>query len=331
MVIEYGGHRLASFLPRELFKKIPICSAWPAEADRRFQLLPSSVGPSPLSSATRRNIFANTPTRTSFMPGPMIYSARLVLVSEVRALHAVRTGAARRQCRRGRFTEGQSPRAAFLPFYYDTEDVPRKVKPLSNVCMLWAPRKRCYAHRSFGRCLRRERAALHARFRRPGRLFPRHGARPARVFEYYLDAILFKSVLPPLAGVMRRDLVFYRAAGAHTIQALMRGDFPGRAPSPTRGYSRAWHGMPTRIQLRSSGILRLRVRKGAAAAMASYFGSLEKAFALALEISPAMKLPKCRHRCFGSSILRRPTSVIPSSNRRWNSQKRRPGRRTSTR
>ena len=47
-----------------------------------------------------------------------------------------------------------------------------------------------------------------------------------RVFEYYSDAILFKSVLPILCHVMQADLRFYRNAGVHTVQTLMTGTHP---------------------------------------------------------------------------------------------------------
>ena len=47
-----------------------------------------------------------------------------------------------------------------------------------------------------------------------------------RVFEYYSDAILFKSVLPILSHVMQQDLRFYRDAGVHTVQTLMTGTHP---------------------------------------------------------------------------------------------------------
>ncbi len=76
MVIEYGGHRLASFLPRDLFKKTP----------GMFRMAGGSVRPLlisvhqalrhlPLFNGTRRNTSVNTRTLTFSMPGPTTFSA----------------------------------------------------------------------------------------------------------------------------------------------------------------------------------------------------------------------------------------------------------------
>jgi hypothetical protein len=56
------------------------------------------------------------------------------------------------------------------------------------------------------------------------------GAAPARAFEYYLDGILFKSLVPVLGHVIQADLRVYRDAGVHTVQALMTGDRPWLSP-----------------------------------------------------------------------------------------------------
>jgi hypothetical protein len=295
MVIEYGGHRLASFLPRELFKKNPDMfrmAGGSRTAD--FNFCPSSVGALAVIQRNAKEYLCEHPYADVFHAWPddilgggwcSCPKCARYTPSE-QALLAANAVAA--------VLQKVNPRAqlSFLS-YYDTEDVPRKVKPLSNVCMLWAPRKRCYAHALSGDACGVNAPRYTRGFAAQADYFRATGARPARVFEYYLDAILFKSVLPPLAGVMRRDLVFYRAAGAHTIQALMTGDFPWTSPQPNAWiFARlAWN-----ADADSASLLRefcgSAFGKGAAAAMASYFGSLEKAFALALEISPAMKLPE---------------------------------------
>lgn len=65
----------------------------------------------------------------------------------------------------------------------------------------------------------RDNAALYAG---PGRV---------RVFEYWLDAILFKILAPPMVETIRRDLAFYAANGAHTVGALATGSMPFAAPN----------------------------------------------------------------------------------------------------
>jgi hypothetical protein len=123
-----------------------------------------------------------------------------------------------------------SAELAFLA-YHETEPVPVSVAPRRNVCLLWAPRERCYAHPMEERGCplnRRYRETFLAQVEH----FRRAGASPARVFEYYLDSILFEPAPPPLAEVMRGDLAFYGEAGAHAVQALMTGHGPWREPHP---------------------------------------------------------------------------------------------------
>jgi hypothetical protein len=125
----------------------------------------------------------------------------------------------------------RSARLAFLA-YHDTEEVPARVRPRANVCLVWAPRERCYAHPANDeRCLvnvPRYRDLFLAQVEH----FRSAGAAPPRVFEYYLDAILFARGVPPLGRVIRGDLGFYREAGAHTVQALMTGFEGWRDPHP---------------------------------------------------------------------------------------------------
>jgi hypothetical protein len=117
---------------------------------------------------------------------------------------------------------------AFLA-YHDTEEVPRGVRPRSNVCLVFAPRERCYEHALTDPACRRN-----ARFRElllaQIDYFRSAQAAPPRVFEYWFDAILFADGVPDLTETMATDLAFYRDAGVHTVQMLMTGH--GRPPGP---------------------------------------------------------------------------------------------------
>ena len=112
--------------------------------------------------------------------------------------------------------------------YHDTEVVPRGVRPRENVCLVFAPRERCYEHAlADPECPEnaRHRELLEAQIEHF-----RGGAAPPRVFEYWFDAILFAGGVPDLTETMREDLAFYREAGVHTVQMLATGH--GRPPSP---------------------------------------------------------------------------------------------------
>lgn len=117
---------------------------------------------------------------------------------------------------------------AFLA-YHETEEPPLGVRPRRNVCLLFAPRERCYEHALTDRDCRRnvrysDLLLAHVEH------FQAADAAPPRVFEYWFDAILFAGGVPDLSETMAKDLAFYRQAGVHTVQMLMTGH--RRPPSP---------------------------------------------------------------------------------------------------
>jgi len=113
--------------------------------------------------------------------------------------------------------------------YHDTLDVPRAVRPRSNVCLLFAPRERCYKHSLAERSCRRNRR-YHDLLLAQVEHFGAAAAPPPRVFEYWFDAILFAGGVPDLSETMAEDLRFYAKAGVDTVQLLMTGH--GRPPQP---------------------------------------------------------------------------------------------------
>jgi hypothetical protein len=138
--------------------------------------------------------------------------------------------------------EGERPgvQVTYLA-YHDTEDVPRAVRPRSNVCLLFAPRERCYEHSLADqscRTNRRHRDLLAAQIEH----FDAAGALPPRVFEYWFDAILFAGGVPDLTETMAEDLRFYAEAGVHTVQLLMtgHGSPPPPHPNPPAFARLAW-------------------------------------------------------------------------------------------
>ena len=115
-----------------------------------------------------------------------------------------------------------NPSAQIAYLSYLETDEPPVAAPESNVCLLWAPRKRCYGHHlGDASCVINE-PKYRGEFAEFSRAFEATGAKPTRVFEYWPDGILFKSCFPPFASV-GRDIALYRDAGVHTVQALLVG------------------------------------------------------------------------------------------------------------
>ncbi|MEQ8747477.1 DUF4838 domain-containing protein [Pyruvatibacter sp.] len=175
--------------------------------------------------------------------------------------------------------------------YHDTEPAPTTARPRHNVSLLWAPRMRSYADGAFDK-----NSSVNHRY--PGELaanmalFNEANAPPTRVFEYYLDAILFKSVLPPLADLMAQDAKGYRAAGVHTLQALMVGGRPWCAPQ-INAYAfahLAWRPDASPATLTRSFCAGL-VGKAAADALTGHYEALANAFSMALTFEPREARP----------------------------------------
>lgn len=176
---------------------------------------------------------------------------------------------------------------AFLS-YHDTEDPPQSVTPGENVVMTFAPRLRTYAQP-----IDDKKSAVNARypdiFKWNADTFGAVDGKPAsptiRVFEYYLDGILFKVVVPPLLRVMQDDLAFYAANGSHTVGALMTGTGPFIAPN-INAYAFArltWDPEQSLEELRTAFA---RGTTGNVAHLPKYFKTIEDAFAQVLDLDP---------------------------------------------
>jgi hypothetical protein len=116
--------------------------------------------------------------------------------------------------------------------------VPDGVRPRPNVCLVFAPRERCYKHSLTDPSCRRNarhRNLLLAQVEH----FRAAGAAPPRVLEYWFDAIRFPGGVPDLTAPMADDLRFYRGAGVDTVQILATATVARRPRTQTRPPSHA--------------------------------------------------------------------------------------------
>ncbi len=168
--------------------------------------------------------------------------------------------------------------------YHDTEKAPARVAPLPNVAITFAPRLRSYAapvvsdhpvNRTYGELIAANAAHMGEEAARGG----------LRVFEYYLDAILFKLMVPPLLDVMAEDLATYHRLGAHSVGALLTGAAPFRVPSINAfGFARlSWNPAWPLDRIRSDFARATfpGLRDGI-----SHFAGLEEALRPALDMAP---------------------------------------------
>ena len=285
VTIEYGGHGLTALLPRKLFKKMP--DGFRYHDGRRtpdHNFCPTSAAG---LAVVRQNAAAH------FRAHPEVDVFHLwaddIVGGGWCACERCRGYAPAEQLLLATNAVAEALAAvnphAQLSFlaYHDTEDAPARVAPRPNVCLLWAPRKRCYAHATDDPACPVNAPHYEKTFRAQVAHFQAAGAAPARVFEYYLDAILFKSVLPPLPAVLQRDLRFYRDARAHTVQALMTGDAPWITPQLNAWlFARlAWN-----PDQELDALLVDFCQAAFGADLRAYYRALEAAYGLALDLAP---------------------------------------------
>ena len=285
MTVEHGGHGLTDLLPRELFATLPKAFRFrDGQRTPDHNFCPSSEsGLNIIKQNVERHFRAHPEVEIFHLWGDDIpgggwcdceacseYSASDQLLLAVNAVADVLA---------------EINPAAQISFiaYHDTEAVPASVTPRQNVHVLWAPRMRCYAHPVNDPSCRLNVPKYTQTLQDQVEYFKSNGSSPTRVFEYYLDTVLFKSLIPPLPTVIQQDIIFYRDAGVHTMQALMTGDYAWTAPQLN-----VW--LFSRLVWNSDQDLDPLITYFSRAAygrdLLRYYRSLEQAFSLALDIVP---------------------------------------------
>jgi len=252
--VEFGGHGLSALLPRALFRRHP--HFFRHDGNRRtpdHNFCPSSSGALDVIRREARSYFESRPGADVYhlWPDDVVgggwcrCESCAGLSPSDQALIATNAVAE---------VLGEIDGRALLAFlaYHDTIGPPERVRPRSNVAFLYAPRERCYAHglgdtacavnRDYHARLTRGVAGFSGLLHESRPAAPAHAAPPAasgraragrvRVFEYYLDAVLFRSMAPPLPRVMAGDLETYLASGVDDVGVLMTSDRPWLAPPP---------------------------------------------------------------------------------------------------
>lgn len=280
MTLELGGHGLPTLLPRGDFAAHP--ERFPVRGGRRdgrYNLNVRDPGAIEAIKANARAWFAGNPGFDVYHLWPDDLAdggwceeaaAEGFSASDqaMLAINAVADALAELD---------PSAQLAYLS-YHDTE-APPLVMPAANVALTFAPRLRCYAKGIDAD--HPVNAKYPELWRSNAALFPRR----ARVFEYWLDAILFKIVAPPMVEVIRRDLTFYAANGADAVGALATGSMPFVAPNLNAwAFARlAWNPKQTAKDIREQFCGHV---FSSSLHMPAYFEALERAFTFDLDLKP---------------------------------------------
>jgi hypothetical protein len=300
--LELGGHGLSALLPRKLIKKEPELFRMAdgiRTADQNF--CPSNPKGIGIVGRNFSAFAAAHPEISVFhvwpddLPGggwcscpacsglsPAAQSLR-VAANLAAVLEKARPGA----------------RLSFLA-YHDTEDMAGAVQSLggkvpANLELLWAPRMRSWAA-GYGDPASALNESSRANFEAARAAFLAAGGGSVSIFEYWEDAILFKTAVPPLAACMEGDLAYYaEGKRADKVGVLLTGD---RLPLAAR--PNLWL-MPRLLGGQVSGEGQVGAGRGAealwaawcasaygpaAAPMRRYWAALEAAWAIDLDLEP---------------------------------------------
>ncbi len=307
--MELGGHSLSSLLPRRLFAKKPGLfrfSGGARKADRNF--CPSSREALDIVGANFAAHVDSHPEIGVFhvwpddLPGGgwcqcpecagLSPAAQSIKVAAVlgRILSRLRPGA----------------KLSFLA-YHDTEDLGTAIEGNdrlpASLELLWAPRLRSWA-KGYGDQSSSLNSASLKRLDAAQETYHAAGGSTVSIFEYWEDAVLFKTAVPPLPCVMAKDLDHYaRRAGIGRVGILLTGDRLPLAPRPNpwifpRLLREAAEGVtdPESLMVRWGEA----VYGGAAAPMRRYWKALEAAWAIDLdweEGETALFIPEPRSSC----------------------------------
>jgi len=221
--VEYGGHVLQLLMPRELFEAHPEYFPMAKDGTRapRGNLCVSNPDAMRIVTEGALSYVRDYPENEMLhvwgadvfdggwcaCPQCKKLSPQMQYMKVVNAIAAAQESAA-----------GGIP-VAYLA-YHDTIEPDRKLRPLPNVWVEWAPRERCYIH-----AIDDPECTINPRYfealKRYLDIFKGHG----HVFEYYADAILFGGIGVATPAVIGRDLRAYKALGIDGISNLTFGAY----------------------------------------------------------------------------------------------------------
>lgn len=292
MRLQFGGHHLATLLPRSLFDEHPDWFPFrDGVRDPRHNLCVSNdAALNYIREAARRFVRE--------FPGADVYH---FWADDIRGGGWCSCGGCRRlsppdqalvatNAIAAGVAEGAPGASVAHLAYHDTLQPPASTTPAANVIGLFAPRERCYAHAiDDGRCDRNWE-----RYWKPYQgVLRTFGYDPARIalFEYYSDSILFKGMAPPLLATLTGDARAYGAT-ADNLQNLMVSDRPWVGlPWHAWWFSRVARDSLTWADAALDTFCRAAF-PSSAQAVAGYYEALDAGFALLLDLHDFEPAPR---------------------------------------
>jgi len=221
-IIEWGGHHLEWFVPRELFAAHPEYFRMNRDGERTgdCNFCPNSGAVDVLKRGIRPYL-EEMPEVTYFHfyaadleEGGWCHCPQCAALSpadqNMMAMNAIAEVLAE-----------VAPEAALsVATYHDYEEV-SGIEPAHNLFMLHCPRERCYAHAFDDPECRRNREEYLQRWLDIRSVFHRTAPNTIHEFLYYIDGILDREMQPPQVEMIPADARYFRSLDVPVHQSLM--------------------------------------------------------------------------------------------------------------
>ena len=222
MILEFGGHFLPAFVPRDLFQSHPEYFRMNDQGQRTndYNFCLNSGAVEVLRTGVR-NHFTQLPEITYFhmwaddlSGGGWCHCPKCRNVSPAdQNLMAMKAVA-------GVLAEVNPKASLALLTYHDSASVPGQAPP-SNLFLFHAPRERCYRHAFNDPACRRNREEYWKDWRDLHAMFSQTAPNTIHEFNYYTDGLLDREMQPPQLGTVPADARYFRSVGLPVYQNLM--------------------------------------------------------------------------------------------------------------
>jgi len=231
-IIEWGGHHLQWFVPRELFAEHPEYFRMNDEGERTddhnfcfnsgaVDVLKANIRPylEQLTEATYLHFYADDLDEGGWCRCPQCKGLSPA-AQNMMAMNAIAAVLA----------EVNPEAFVAVAAYHDYEEV-SEIEPAANVFMVHGPRERCYAHAFNDPNCRRNREEYVQRWLDIREVFLKSAPDTIHEFNYYTDGILDREMQPPQIEVIPADARYFRDLELPVHQNLVVS-------------FRAWHSPP---------------------------------------------------------------------------------------
>ncbi len=222
MILEFGGHILPNFVPRQLFELHPEYFRMNEKGERvkEHNFCPNSGALEVLKNGVRE-YFAQLPEITYFhvwaddlTDGGWCRCPKCRALSpadqNLIAMNAV-----------AEVLAPVNPQASLALLTYHDTGKPPNGAPATNLFLFHAPRERCYRHAFNDPACRRNREEYGPDWQDLHALFSKTAPRTIHEFGYYTDGLLDREMQPPQLETIPADARYFRSLGVPVHQNLM--------------------------------------------------------------------------------------------------------------